>query len=85
MSFKNFIEQSVVGAINQFILPVLFGLAFAAFVWGVVQYFILNAGNEEARSKGRQFALWGLLGLVLLFTAWGVVYILLDIFGIKPS
>jgi len=88
MSFKDFVndpQHGVVAAINVFIVPLLFGLAFAAFVWGILQYFFLHNDSEESRRQGRDFALWGVLGMILLFTVWGVVHILLDTLGISPA
>jgi len=84
MSFKVWVDSLIVGA-NSVIVPVLLALAVAAFVWGVLKYFFLHPDSEEGRRQGREFILWGLLGMVLLFSVWGVVYILLDILGIAPA
>jgi hypothetical protein len=70
---------------NTIVIPVLFSLALGAFVWGVMKYFFLDSDSEEGRRQGRQFILWGLVGMVLLFSAWGVVYILLDTLGLAPA
>lgn len=80
MTFKTLVEDLIAGA-NIIIVPTLFGIAFVAVVWGVVKYFILQGDSEEGREKGKQFILWGVLGMVLLFSAWGVVSILVDILG----
>ena len=80
MTFAQFIGSGttgVVGLLNVVVVPVIFALAFLVFVWGVVNYFILNAGDETKRSEGRAFVLWGLLGMVLLFSVWGFVNLLL--------
>ncbi|MDO8623874.1 MAG: hypothetical protein Q7R54_00785 [bacterium] len=84
MSFKLWVDSLVVG-VNSVVIPVLFALAFAAFVWGILKYFFLHPDSEDDRRKGREFVLWGLLGMVLLFSVWGVVYILLDTLGIRPA
>lgn len=87
MTFKDFIGSGttgVIGAINTVVVPVIFALAFAAFVWGVVYYFIFHADEENKREEGRQFVLWGLVGMVVLFSVWGLVNILLSTLGIAP-
>lgn len=88
MTFKDFIGSSdtgIVGALNTVVVPVIFAFAFAAFVWGVVNYFFISGGDEKKREEGRQFVLWGILGLVVLFSVWGFVNILLSTLGIAPA
>lgn len=87
-TFKDFIgggSTGVVGFLNTVVVPVIFAFAFAAFVWGVVNYFFLHGGEEGKRDEGRKFVLWGILGMVMLFSVWGFVNILLSTLGIAPS
>lgn len=87
MTFAQFIGTSttgVVGVINLVVVPVIFALAFLAFVWGVFKYFFYHQGEETARAEGRQFMLWGILGLFVLFAVWGFVNLLLSTLGIAP-
>lgn len=72
----------VIGLLNSVVAPVIFALAFAAFVWGVVKYFFVHGGEEKSREEGRLFIFWGLIGLVVLFSVWGFVKILLSTLGI---
>lgn len=86
MTFKQFIGSSdtgIVGIINTVIVPVIFALAFLVFVWGLFK-FVRDAGDEAKRAEGRQFILWGLLGIVMLFSVWGFVNLLLSTLGIMP-
>lgn len=90
MTFADFVGTSesgtgIIGAINAIVIPVILTLAFVAFVWGVVKYFFLNAGDEAKRAEGRQFVLWGIVGLALLFSVWSIVKILLSTLGIPTS
>ncbi len=50
-------------------------LAFALFVWGVVQ-FIAASDDEEKRKTGQQHIIWGIIGLVILFGANGIIRLL---------
>jgi hypothetical protein len=83
-TFKGYVD-GIVGAINTIVVPVIFALAFLVFVWGVVNYFFLNSGDEKKREDGRQFMLWGIIGLVVLFSVWGLVNLLLSTFSISPA
>lgn len=75
----------VIGIINVVIVPVIFALSFLVFIWGIMNYFFLNGGDEVKRGEGRQFALWGILGMAVLFSVWGFVNLLLSTLGIAPS
>lgn len=86
-TFKDFIgsgSNGVIGVINTVIVPVIFALAFVVFIWGVVNYFFINGGDEAKRSEGRQFAFWGILGMAVLLSVWGFVNLLLSTLGITP-
>lgn len=88
MTFKDFIgsgSTGIIGILNTVIVPVIFALAFVVFVWGVLNYFFLHGGEEAKRAEGRQFVLWGILGMVVLFSVWGFVNILLSTLSIAPS
>lgn len=88
MTFKDFIGDSstgIIGVINTVIVPVIFALAFAAFIWGVVNYFFIHGDEEKKREEGKQFVLWGIVGMVVLFSVWGFVSIMLSTLGIAPG
>lgn len=87
MTFSQFVgsgNTGIIGIMNNVIVPLIFALAFLVFVWGVVKYIFLHGGEDKERQAGRQFMLWGVLGLVILFSVWGLVNILLSTLGIKP-
>jgi hypothetical protein len=50
------------------------------FFWGVVQY-VINDSEEAKKAKGRQFMIWGLIALFVMFTVWGIVKLLAATFG----
>ena len=64
------------------IIPFLFTLATAGFVWGILQYF-LNPDNEEKRKKGKSYMIWGIISLFVMISMWGLVSILSETFGIR--
>lgn len=85
MTFAQFIGSGttgIIGIINTVLIPVIFGLAFLVFIWGVVSSFFLHGSDETKRAEGRQFIFWGILGMVVLFSVWGFVNILLSTLGI---
>lgn len=73
------------GDINQFIndtlVPLVFGIAFLVFIWGVFKYFIQGGGDSEAQEKGKQLMLYAVIGFVLMVSIWGIVNLLSEGFG----
>jgi len=67
------------------VIPLLFVLSIAGFVYGIMQYF-LNPENEEKRKQGKSFMLWGIVALFVMVSIWGLVGILSNTFlGEKPA
>jgi hypothetical protein len=58
--------------INKALIQIAAGLAFAYFVWGVVQY-VLNPNSQEERKKSRDTMIWGVIALVIIFSVWQIV------------
>lgn len=67
--------------INTAIIPLIFTAAFALFVYGVLQY-MLNPTEETKRTKGKQFMIWGIIALTVMFSVFGIIKIFGDSFGI---
>ena len=87
MTFAQFVgsgSTGIIGILNTVVAPVIFALAFLVFVWGVVTYFYIHGEEDTKRAEGRQFMLWGILGIVLLFVVWGLVNLLLSTLNIAP-
>ena len=63
--------------ITQIIRPVvnlLFVAATVVFIWGVIEY-VAKSDSEDGRTIGRRHMIWGIAGLVIMFTAVAVVEI----------
>jgi len=75
----------ITGIINNSIIPLIFALATVMFIWGVVQFFILNADEEKKRAQGKQFMVWGIVALAVMLSVWGLVGILGSTFGVNSS
>ena len=69
-----------IGYLLNLIVPVVITLGIVYFVWGVISYVI--AGDEEAKTKGRDRMIYGIIGLAVIVALWGLVNILLKTFGL---
>ena len=77
---------TLVKSINRVILnPLivfLFALALAYFLYGVMQ-FIINPGNEEIRKTGKSHMMWGVVGMVIMVSVFGIMQLILNTLGEK--
>ncbi|MBI2023940.1 hypothetical protein HYT00_00890 [Candidatus Giovannonibacteria bacterium] len=69
------IVDNVTALLNK-IIPLLFFIATIIFLWGVILY-ILSGGDEEKRKEGRQYIVYGLVGLFVMVAVWGIVNVLI--------
>ena len=65
------------------VIPVLIALGVVYFVWGVITYVISD--DEEAKKKGRNRIIYGIIGLAVIIAMWGLVGILTNTFGLQNS
>lgn len=68
--------------INPFI-GLLFVLATVLFLVGLVRYFL--AGSPEDRAKGQQHMVWGLAGMFIMISVFGIMKLIVNTFGINLS
>jgi len=59
------------------IIYLLFGLALLLFLYGVFE-FIKNSDDTEERKKGGQHILWGVIGMAIMFSAYGIINLILS-------
>lgn len=85
MTYLEGYKKSIVGIINTILVPVLMAIAFIVFLWGVYKYFIYGASNEGEKAEGRKFALWGVIGFVIILSLWGLVNIVKDTLNLNQA
>lgn len=77
MTFKTLVAN-LIGLIN-YIVPVLIAAALAIFFWGLVRM-IYRAGDAKGIGVDRQLMTWGLVGLFVMVSVWGIVRVLQEAF-----
>ncbi|MDB5194385.1 MAG: hypothetical protein JWN50_399 [Parcubacteria group bacterium] len=75
--------------VSQYILnpliKLLFAIAFLVFVFGIFQ-FIRSETSDKARTKGKDKILYGLIGMLVMFSAYGIIHaIVATIPGLRPA
>ncbi len=74
------LSNSIIGLINNVVVPFIFAVAFLVFIWGVYTYFIAGGANEEKRSEGAKFVLSAVIGFAVMLSIWGLVRIVIGTF-----
>lgn len=63
-------------------LPVLMGLAFLVFVWGLAK-FIGKAGDAKSHEEGKNLMKWGIIALFIMLSFWGILEFFYRDFGFQ--
>ncbi len=71
----------VMNILNLVVVPVIFAIAFALFIFKIYQYFIAGGGDEEKVKEGQRFLMWGIIGFAVMFSIWGLINLLVNSFG----
>mgnify|MGYP007099669111 CR=1 FL=1 len=76
---KNFagVVQMFLEILDQVVLLII-GLALVAFLWGVIKY--MRGGDVEKVKEAREFIVWGIIGLFVMISVWGLVAVLTNTF-----
>ena len=66
--------------IGNFVVYVLISVAVIWIVYSVVRYLIIGGSDAAARQEAGQKILWGIVGLFIILSIWGLVRILTTTF-----
>ena len=76
--------QQILGVISGIIdqiVPFLVGLGVFVIIWGIFTY-ITHSAEEEKRTEARQYIVYGIIGIFLMLSVWGLVTILRNTFSL---
>lgn len=75
--------------VNAFVLNPLiglaFGLSFVYFTYGVIKFLTLDASADKSRKEARDAIMWGIIGMIIMFSVFGIIRFVLATFGISPN
>mgnify|MGYP001563776675 CR=1 FL=1 len=69
-NFKALINVFI--SIINVILPLVYGLSFLYFFWGIAKY-IFSAGSEEQKKEAKNVMTWGLIAIFVLTSFFGIL------------
>ena len=73
-STQNLIGRFVTYIIDPAIL-LIFSAGFLMFMWGMVQ-FLINVENSSKREEGKQHMIWGVVGMLIMISVYGILSLL---------
>lgn len=65
------------------VIPLIFALAFMFFLWGVFKF--MRASDAKAKQDSQKLIWWGLIGLFVMVSVWGIIRILGMTLGIETT
>ena len=81
MGGEQLLRNFVTYIINPAIL-LIFTAGFFLFIWGLVQFmFNLEKGGEN--EEGKQHMLWGIVGMFVMASVYGIIALLDNTFGLQ--
>lgn len=73
---------SVVGNLLNRVAPLIIGIAFVFFIWGIVKY-VTAGGDDEKQTEARQTMIYGIIALFVMTSVWGLVNVLAGTFQLQ--
>jgi hypothetical protein len=65
------------------LLPLIIAAAVVYFIYGIAMYVI--SGSEEAKDQAKSKIIYGVIGLFVMISVWGLVNILVNTFGLQNT
>lgn len=81
--FQGFLNRINDAILNPFII-LLFSIALLVFLYGVFQL-IRNASDDKARTDAKKAVLWGIVGMFIMISAFGIIRLVLNSTGANTN
>lgn len=66
------------------LITLMFIVAFLLFVWGLFTFFRAKSGDsEEGIEKGKRHIVWGIVGMVIMVSVFGIMQLIINTLGVK--
>jgi uncharacterized membrane protein YjfL (UPF0719 family) len=79
--FLNNVNKYIVNPL----IGLLFALSFVYFIYGIVKF--LYAGSDsvdKSRVEAQDSIKWGIFGMVIMFSVFGIIKLIMNVFDIQP-
>ena len=82
--------NSLTGVVNSFkgvvnaLIPFFLAVAVVVFIYGVIMY-VLRAGDPEGRKNAQGYIIYGIIGIVVILSIFGIVQLIQSTLGITNT
>ena len=80
---KELVNGLLINGLLRPAIPLIISLTVVVFLYGVFKYIFANGGEDK--EKGRDFMIWGIIGLFIMVSVWGLVAILSDTLNLNTT
>ncbi len=77
------LEDSVLELLGS-IVPIIIGIAVVFFLWAGVR-FMRAEDNSEERQNARDLMIYGIVGILVMVSLWGIIQFFGNVLGITPG
>ena len=81
-NFKALINDIFIAGLLRPLIPFLIGLGVVVFIYGVITLMFSEGDKKE---EGKQYMLWGIIGIFVMVSVWGLVAILQSTFQLSDK
>lgn len=74
------VGTSIMTIINGTIMPLIIALGVLFIVWGIITY--MTGKSDDAKKEGKDRIIFGIIGLAVIVSIWGLVAVLVNSFGL---
>lgn len=81
-TLKDIIMKFVVGCILTRTVYFIIGISVIVFLWGIFKFITAEGDNKQG---GRELMFWGIIGLFVMVSVWGLVAVLQSTFNLSRN
>ena len=85
-SYQNGIDgllESLFQLLTVGVIPLLILIATVVFMWGIIRY-MSSGGDEDKLIDARRLMIFGIVGLAVMVSVWGLVRFIVKTTGVEP-
>lgn len=65
--------RAILRFVDGVLIPLVLGIAFLMFIWGVFKFFILGGSDSEKQAEGKSLMIYAVAGFVIILSFYGLV------------
>ena len=70
--------------VTSTLIPLAFALCLFYFFWGMAKYIREGAVSNDAAKEGKNIMVWGVVGIFVAFSVWGIIKFIQTELKISP-